>query len=74
MTTEIADGRPALQAMERRGFVKQHFPGFDDGLPAVMIRSGEDSHYSLTEEGYKELESLGFDLERCQAIRKEWGR
>lgn len=68
-------GRPALQAMERRGWVKQNFPGFGKPfVPASMLRAGEDSTYEITEEGRAKLADLGYDQRACKAVRKKWGR
>lgn len=66
-------GRPALQAMERRGWVKQHIPGFN-GVPAAALRAGEDSTYSITEKGYEALEEDGFPRGGLKRVRETWGR
>jgi hypothetical protein len=69
-------GRPALQAMERRGWVKQHVPGFGgvSFIPASQLRPGEDSGYSITEKGYEALEEEGFPRGGLKRVRETWGR
>lgn len=64
--------RPGLQAMERRGWVRQRIPGYH--TPLLHLRPGEDSSYEITEDGRAKLADVGYDQRACERAREAWGR